>query len=160
LRQFVGERAVLQLVLQPGQRLDGPGGQFAAPPLPEHGAELVLLAEAHPVVTAVEPFGADRQQVADLAVRVVDHGVEHGHVPEHLVIGAPRQGHQVRLGVGVDPQLAHARAERAIPVHGRRDQVPARRPGHRVRGHFPAGQGALWEIPQGPLARDRLVHAG
>ncbi len=160
LRQLVGERPAGQFPLQPGQRLESPRRQLPAPPLPEHGTELVFLPEAHPVVTSVEPVRVDRQQVADLAVRVVDHGVEHGHVPEHLVVRPAGQGHQVHAGVRLDPQLAHARAERAVAVHGRRHQVPAGGPGHRVGGYLPAGQRAVWEIPQRPLPRDRLVHTG
>jgi len=58
------------VVTDPVVRLQGPGGQLAAPPLPEHGPELVFLAEADPMVTAVEAVLADREQVADLAVGV------------------------------------------------------------------------------------------
>ena len=64
------------------------------------------------------------QQVAALAVGVVDDGVEDRHPAQVRVVAAGELG-QVDGLVDVDPQLAHARAERALAHHGGRHDVPA-----------------------------------
>ena len=99
------------------------------------------------------------QQVPDLSVGVVDHRVEHGHRSQPGVPAVPGEGDQVHRGVGVDPELAHAGAERAVPVHGRRDDVPARDAGDLVGGELAACQRAVREVPERPLPRDRFVDA-
>jgi hypothetical protein len=55
------------------------------------------------VIAAVQVAVGDRQQVADLPVSVVHHGVEHGHLAQPGVIAAAGQRDQVHLGVHVDP---------------------------------------------------------
>ena len=105
------------------------------------------------------PVG-DRQQMTDLAVGVVHHRVEHGHVPQARVVGAAGQRDQVHVGVVVDPQLAHARPERPVPHDRRRDHVPAGRARYHIGRDLPAGQRAHREVPQRALPRDRLVDAG
>jgi len=111
------------------------------------------------VVAAVDVAVAGRQQVPDLAVGVVDDGVEHRHPPDRRVV-RPRQRHQVDVRVGLHPQLHHAGPVGAVAVHGGRHDVPAHRLRHRVRGDLAPGQGAVREVPQRALARHRLVHAG
>ncbi len=59
-----------------------------AGPLPQHGAQLVLDVEADPVVDAVDVAAGDRQQVAALAVGVVDHRVEHRDPAQRAVVRA------------------------------------------------------------------------
>jgi hypothetical protein len=62
------------------QRRDGGPGQGLAAPLPQDGPQLVVLGERDPVVAAVQVAVGDGQQVADLAVGIVDHRVEGGHL--------------------------------------------------------------------------------
>ena len=157
--ELLGEPAVDEARRQPPQRLDGALGQRLATPLPEHRAQLVLLGEADPVVAAVQVAVGDGEQVTDLPVGVVDHRVEDRHLPQRLVVRAAGKRDQVDALVQVDPQLAHAGAERPVAHDRRRDKVPAGRPADDVGRDLPAGQGAAREIPQRALARDRLVHA-
>ena len=78
--------------------------------------------ERDPVVDAVHVAVGRREQVAALAVGVVDHRVEHGH-PAQGGRSARISRRQVDGLVDVDPQLHHARAERAVPQHRRRHHV-------------------------------------
>jgi S-formylglutathione hydrolase FrmB len=90
LREFDRQRrAVRQQRLELAQHLDRPPGQRPAPPLPEHGAQLVVLGETHAMVAPVQVPVGDREQVPDLAVGVVDHRVEDRHLAQPGVIGAP-----------------------------------------------------------------------
>src|ERR1700733_1398321 len=95
-------------LLQPEQRLDGGPGEMAAPPLPEHRAELVLLAEADPVVASVQVSATVGQQMPDLPVGVVHDRVEDGHLPQRRVVLATGERDDVDGLVRLDPQLAHA----------------------------------------------------
>ena len=158
-RQLGLQAAVVELGVQPAQRLQRAPRQRLAPPLPQDGAQLVVLGEAHSVVTAVQMPVGDRQQVTDLPVGVVHHRVEHGHVAQARVVGAAGQRDQVHVGVVVNPQLAHAGAERPVPHDRRRDHVPAGRTRHHVGRDLPAGERAHREVPQRALPRDRLVDA-
>ena len=155
-----GELPGLEALLQLPQRGDRPAGQAAAPPLPEHRAQLVLLAEADPVIATVEVPVGSRQQVADLAIGVVHHGIEDGHVAQRRVVGPAGQRDNVHRLVSVDPQLAHTGTEGAVAEHGRRHHRESAGHRHPVGGHLPAGQRAGREVPQRPLPRHRLVHAG
>jgi hypothetical protein len=112
------------------------------------------------MVAPVQVAVGDREQVTDLAVRVVDDGVEDRHLAQAHVVIAPGQGDKVHLLVQVDPQLAHARPERPVAHHRRRHYVPAGGAGDHVRGYLAIGQGPGREVPQRPLARDRLVDTG
>ena len=152
--------ALLEHGVQPAQRLQRAPRQGLAPPLPQDGAQLVVLSEAHPVVAAIQVSVGHGQQVTDLPVSIVHHGVEHGHLAKAWVIGAARQGNQVRVGVVIDPQLAHAGPERPVAHDRGRDHIPAGRARYRVGRDLPARQRARGEIPERPLACDRLVHAG
>ena len=98
------------------------------------------------------------QQVAALAVGVVDHGVEERHPPQLRAIAA-HQPLEVDALVDVDPQLDHAGAERAVAHHGRRHDVPAGGLRHLVGRELAAGQRAVREVPERTLAADRLVDA-
>ena len=138
----LGRQLAAQRRLEPGQRVDGPGGQLAATPLPQHGPELVFLAEADSVVAAEQPAVADRQQVAYLrsALFTTASKTAMSRRPRDQSCGTARPGRprrRRRSTAGTCP----ARTARP-PVHGGRDQMPARGLRHRVRGHFPAGQGA------------------
>src|SRR6185312_10799428 len=55
--------------------------------------------------------------------------------------------------------LAHAGAERAVAHDCGRYEVPAGRAGDHVGGDLTARERAVWEVPQRPLPRDRLVNA-
>jgi hypothetical protein len=55
------------------------------------------------MVTAVQVSVGHRKQVADLAVGIVHHGVEHRHVPQPGVVGAAGQRDEVDARVVVDP---------------------------------------------------------
>ena len=125
---------------QPGQRVGVLGTERPAAPLPQDGAQLVVPVEADAVVDAEDVPGRGRQQVAALAVGVVDHRVEQCHPPQLRVPAAHQPGH-VDCLVDVDPQLQHAVAEGARAQHGRRHDRPARaprRPGTRRAHERPA----------------------
>ena len=138
-----------------------PAGQLAAAPLPQHGAELVLLAEADPVVAAVQPAVADRQQVADLAVGVVDHRVEHRHVAQRLVIrscGTARPGPPPASASIHSWHMPGPNGPSRYTVGGTRSQPAARDTAYAATSR-PASV-PMREVPQRPLPRHRLVHAG
>ena len=111
------------------------------------------------MVDPVHVPGRGRQQVAALAVGVVDDGVEDRHPAQVGVVAAGQHG-QVDLLVDVDPQLAHAGPERPVAEDRRRHDVPAGGGADLVRGDLAVGQRAVGEVPQRPLARDGLVDAG
>ena len=70
------------------------------------------------------------------------------------------RGHDVDRGlvlVGLHPRLHHAGAVRSVAQDRGRHHAPAQRLGDGVRRHLAAGQGALGEVPQRTLPRDRLV---
>ena len=161
--------------------------QRLARPAPQHGAQLGLGMERHTVVDAVHGAARLDQDVAALAVGVVEDHVEHGHPAQPLVVGvrrgrpahrrsrgrrapaarcrAARAGAITSTSVrrvvvdGVDPELHHAGAERPLAQHGRRHDAPAGGLRHREGRDLAAGQGAVREVPQRPFAGDRLVDA-
>ncbi len=138
------------------------------------------------MVDGVEPAAVGGQQMAALAVAVVDDGVQHGQTPQPLVVGVYQKGRtsfadlgethrfpagprllpldqrqQLRaLGRRLDPLLDHALPVRAVAQHGGGDQVPAGGPGQLVRGDLTLGERAVGEVPQRALAGDGLVDAG
>ena len=119
--QRLAERA-LELRAQRRQHLDGLVGQPLAAPLPQQRAQLVLGREADAVVDALHPAVLARQQVAALAVGVVDDGVEDGHAAQVGVVAAGQRGKVDRL-VDVAPTAGTCpgrRARRAGPSAGRR----------------------------------------
>ena len=101
-----------------------------ARPSPQHGAQLVLDVQAHAVVDAVD-MAVDRgQDVAALAVGVVDQHVEHRHPAQPDVVGV-HQGHLVtRVVVG-----AQHRQESGRNVARREADPPDRA---RISGSSPA----------------------
>ena len=134
--------------------------QRRAAPLPQQGAQLVLGREADAVVDALDPPVGAGQQVAALAVGVVDHGVEDRHPAQVRVVAAGQLGQVDRL-VDVDPQLAHARrrtARRACTVGGTTSQPLASLT--RYAADLAPGQRPVREVPQRALAAHRLVDAG
>jgi S-formylglutathione hydrolase FrmB len=146
--EFNGQRrAIDQQSLQLPEHLDGPAGQRPAPPLPQHGPQLVVLGETHAMVAPVQVPVRDGEQVPDLAVRVVDHGVEHRHLAQPRVVGAPCERDQVDGRIRLDPQLAHARPVRPVPHHGRRHDVPPGGSRYGVGGHLAPRQGPGGKVP-------------
>jgi hypothetical protein len=99
------------------------------------------------VVAAVQVTVGDREEMADLAIGVVDDGVENRHLAQPGVVVTTREGDQVHLLVQVNPQLAHAGAERPVAHHRWRDNVPPGGAGDQVRGHLAACQGPGGEVP-------------
>ena len=97
-----------------------------------------------------------RQDVADLAIGVVDDGIEDGHRSQPGVVG---DDHLDSVGgfVGVDPLLDHALAEWAVAEDGRRNDAPAHRLRDEKGGDLPAGQGAGREVEQRALGDGGLV---
>ena len=148
----------VEVRLEGHQQIDGLVVERPALPAPQHGAQLVLVAERHAVVDALHESVRTRQQVTALAVGVVDDGVQHDHALEVRVLGTNEQTEVHRL-VDVDPQLAHARSEGSVPHDGRWHESPAGRLGDDVRRDLASRQRSLGEVPQRPLPRDRLVHA-
>ena len=154
-------------------------GERLARPAPQHGAQLVLDVEGDPVVDAVAVPVRHRQHVAALAVGVVDHDVEDRHPPQGVGVlvdqrrsarscssrpsktcrkpaGTRPSGHQVDgvLRRGRAPATAAPCRDRAGPRAG---SSAARRPSrsasrHDVRRHLAAGERAVREVPQRPLA--------
>ena len=115
--------------------------------------------EADPVVDPVDVTADHGQQVAALAVGVVDHRVEHGDPPQPRVRGA-HQALEVHRRVHVDPALHGAAPERPVAQGGLRHDVPAGRLADEPGGVLPLGEGAVGEVPQRTLPLHRLVDAG
>jgi hypothetical protein len=141
--------------------------------------------EAHAVVDPVHPAVDGGDHVATLAVGIVDHSVEDGHPREARVVGvhqgihpaapvtgarhpAPAGWHlpardepeqRLILAPLIDPELAHARAERTVAQRRRRYDAEAGTARQQVRGDLAAGQRAVGEVPQRPLSAYRLVDA-
>jgi len=158
--EFLGEPAAgREAGPETVQHLDRTSGQRLAAPLPEDRAQLVLLGEADAVVAAVQVAVGDRQQVADLPVRVVDDRVEDGQVAQRLMIGSAGEGDEVDGVVDVNPELAHAGAERPLAHYRRRHEIPAGGPADEVGRHLAASQRAGREIPERAFPRHRLVYA-
>ena len=66
---------------------------------------------------------------------------------------------EVDVVVAVHPELHHAGPERPVAQHGGRHDPPAGRLGDEEGRDLPAGEGAVGEVPERPLPRDRLVDA-
>src|SRR5215471_3172304 len=92
-----------QRLLERPQRLQGGLREAAPAPLPEYGAQLVVLAEADTMIAAVEAPAAIGQQVADLAVGVVHHRVEDGHLPQRRMVVAAGERDDIDGFVRFDP---------------------------------------------------------
>ena len=159
LGQLAGQLAAFQQRVEPPQGLHRPRGQALAAPLPQHGAQLVVLGEADAVIAAEQMAAARRQQVPDFPVGVVHDRIEDRQVTQAGVVAAAREVDQVHLRVDVDPELAHARAVGTVAHHRRRHHVPPGRAGDDVGGDLPPGQRPGREVPQRALPRDRLVDA-
>ena len=82
--------------------------------------------------------------------------VEHRHPPQPRVV-LDHHGHDVDLRIGLDEGLDHALAERPVAQDRRRHDPPAGRLGDVPRGDLAAGQGAVREVVERPLAEGRLV---
>ena len=167
-----------------GQRLQAVVVDGCSGPPPQHGPELVLDVQRDAVVNAVDAAVHPGQDVAALAVGVVDDSVEDRHPPQPRVVGV----HQCHLPAGVvvggehrkiacrngigrtqihqpgvirllHPQLHHSETGRPLPNDCVRHDVPAERLGDQERPVLAAGQRAVGEVPQRLLSGDRLVDA-
>jgi hypothetical protein len=112
--------------------------------------------KGEPVIDRPEA-AALHDQVAGLAVGVVDNQVQDGDRPEDR-IGSADQIDGVEPGVPVDEALHRPGAEGPFPDHGLGDAVEAEGGGRLGREHLPVGEGGDVEVPQGAVARRRLVH--
>jgi hypothetical protein len=132
-------------------------GQRLAAEVPDHGAQLVLLVEAEPVVDAPEAI-LGQQHMAALAVRIVGHHIEGTHAPEGGV--PPRivtQREVVRAAVLGDVALYRSFAEGAFGSLDRFGyQTPPERLGQEIGRHLTAEQSA-GEVPQRAFAPPRFV---
>ena len=108
------------------------------------------------MVDTEDVAAGDRQQMAALAIGVVDDGVE-DRDPAQAGVVLDDHRHDVLAIVGVDPELDHALTERALPEDGGRHDRPAGHLRHEVGGDLAPGQGAVGEVVERPLAADRLV---
>ena len=97
-----------------------------------------------------------RQEVAALAIGVVDRGVEHGDPAQSWVVVDDHRDH-VDRGIDVDPELQGAVAERPVAADRRRDDRPAHRLADEICGDLAMGKGFVGEIVEGTLAGGRLV---
>ena len=187
-------RSAEQLAQPVGRLVPGPayGGQLglvsSAPAQPQSRVRSLWSVWKLTPWSTPNTAAAAAQDVAALAVGVVDQHVEDRQPPQGRHVGvdhrdrpvvgvqplhargtSPRSGTSDegtrstscagRLLVGVDPGLERARAERPVGEHGHRHAVEPADPGHLVRGHLPVAEGAVREVPQRPLPLDRLVDA-
>ena len=125
-------------------------------PAPEDCSQLGLARERHAVVDAVHVAVRERQEVADLAVGVVDDGIEDGHPPEARIIADDELDPVDRI-VGMDPLLDHALAERSVPQDRRWHDRPTHGLGDEERRDFPAGERADREVEERSLCDRGLV---
>jgi hypothetical protein len=183
LLQPVGQGPV-EVGPQPAQHVHRLGGQWFPEEAPQHGAQLLLVVQADAMVDAVDAAVGSGQDMATLAVGVVEQDVEHRQPPQlrrvrvhqqrrvaEPVVGAqhptPPAGdvlhahhvHQRSLVLDLYPQLHHSGAERSGPQHRRRYLGPSGGLRDQVGRHLPVGERAVREVPQRPLAADGLVHA-
>ena len=107
------------------------------------------------MVDRVEMAAGERQQVAGLAVCVVDDGVEGRHAPEAGIVLVDHR-HDIGTRVNIDPFLEHALAMRAFAEHRRWHDAPARGLRDEVGGDLAPGQGPDREVEQRALASSRL----
>ena len=177
-----GAQRAAELVADPAHDVELVVVEGPPAPAPQHGAQLALVVEGHAVVDAVAVSPGHLQDVAALAVGVVDEHVEDRHPPQRrgvLVdqadvavavvegvedvqvavgdVAGPDQRHGLLVGVDVLPDLQHPAAVRPLAEPGRRDDVPAGGLGDGVRRDLAVGEGAVGEVPQRPLPGDRLV---
>src|SRR3972149_4850599 len=137
----------------------GPRPAAAPPPAAEERAQLRLDREADAVVHAEQATVRQGQQVAPLAIGVVDHRVEEGDAPQPRGAGAERLD-EVHLRVRLDPLLGHPGTQGAgLAERGRRNHVPSGGLRDEVCGHLAVGERAVGEVPQRPLPGDGLVDA-
>ena len=143
----------------------------------------MISVEAHTMINSEHPPGAG-ENVAALAISIVDQDVEDGEQPEVSNIGVDHRhraivrikafhgckpavsGHgrawnKIDVGrlVDVDPHLKRPGPERPVGQHRDRHAVEAADPGHLVRGHLPEAEGAVREVPERTLSLQRLVDA-
>ena len=144
---------------RPGPR--PPRRQRLAAPLPQHGPQLVLDGEADPVVDALHPAvrasGSRWPPLRSALFTTTSNTAIRRRSGWSL-----RASHdEVDRLVDVDPQLAPCparTARRAAPSGGTRSQPVASETTYAATSR--AGERAVGEVPQRPLAGDRLVDAG
>ncbi len=141
--------------------------------------------QADAVVDAVDGAVHAFENVAALAVGVVEDDIEHGHPLQSRVVGVDECDvaavHVARVqhgqppvrycvdradvdevepvgGIfaGVDPALHHPGPERAVAQHCEGDDAPAERLGDEVGRDLASGEGAVREIPQRAFPADGL----
>ena len=102
--------------------------------------------EGDAVIASVQVPVGDREQVTDLAVRVVDDGVERRDATE--VVGVVvLQGEVVLSAVVLDEQLHRPDPFWSVTQDGRRDRRPPQRPSHFIRCDLAVAERALGEVP-------------
>jgi len=127
------------------------------------------------------------EDVASLAIGIVDQDVEDGEQPQVSYIGVDHRDRAIirikafhggepalfryrrawnkinelvgRRLVDIYPHLNGARPERAVGQHRDRHAVEAADPGHLVRGHLSEAESTVREVPERPLSLQRLVDA-
>jgi hypothetical protein len=137
------------------------------------------------VVDAEHPTVLGQQDVPALAVGVVGDRVEDRDAPKLVVVGVDEDDLVTVAVVGLqhgppslgdrswgndvdhavvrivlDPQLAHALAERPVAQNRGWHKVPAGGGREEVRRHLAACEAAVGEVPQWALTPDRLVDPG
>ena len=182
------QRAELVGCLVPSFSYGGelPQVQLRTSPPPQQCPQLVISVEAHSMINSKHPPGAG-ENVASLAIGIVDQDVEDGEQPEvsnigvdhrhwaivrikafhgrkPAVFGHGRAWNKINELVGgrlvdVDPHLKRPGPERPVGQHRDRHAVEAADPGHLVRGHLPEAEGAVREVPERTLSLQRLVDA-
>ena len=182
------QRAELFGRLVPGFSYGGqlPPVQLRSSPPPQQCPQFVISVEAHTMINSEHSSGAG-ENVASLAISIVDQDVEDGQQPEISNIGVDHRHWAIirikafhgckpamfgngrawneinelvgRRRVDVDPHLKGPGAERPVGKHRDRHAIEAADPGHLVRGHLPEAEGAVREIPERTLSLQRLVDA-
>src|SRR5215211_811214 len=121
--------------------------------IPEHGAQLVVLVEADPVIDGVKMMGILLEEnVTTFAVGVVAEQVEKDNRFEKLPV-CLAEAEVMIFGVVVDILLERPRAKRTVVAQrGKRHDVKAKVLADEIGGDFASCQRVLREIAEWLLA--------
>jgi hypothetical protein len=163
-----------------------PQVQLGPSPPPQQCPQLVISMETHSMINSEHP-PATGEDVASLAIGIVDQDIEDGEQPQVRNIGVDHRHRAIvrietfqgrepavpgygrawnkineltgRRLVDIYPDLNGPGPEWAVGQHSDRHAVEAADPGHLVRGHLPQAEGTVREVPERPLPLKRFVDA-
>jgi hypothetical protein len=154
-------------------------GELTACPSPQQRAQFLINVKAHSMINSEDPTGA-AENMSPFAIGIVDQDIEDGEQSEVrvvrvnqrdrtiLAVKALHSGKPALLGYGgtgdkinklvrgsfidLDPDLKRPAPEGSVDKHCDRHAVEAADPGHLVRGNLAKSEGAVWEVPERPVA--------